>query len=359
MEKMIRRVIPQYKEEWFHSLKGYIEQYDFAHHYVIEELENKLKAYVGRSYALAVNSGTNGIFMCLYLLKRSFNLTSKAQLEVIIPNWGYPGVANVCKALGLKCVPVDLREETFCMNPQELKSKITPNTIAIVTTGNNGIIGSDIEEIRDTAEKKGIFFFEDCAPSLLQKFKGKNAGTFGNASMFSFSPTKPVICGEGAMLVTDNDGLYQDLKKFRHMTYSSDDKNFKCFADEANEGSLNCSLSPFLAAYVIPQLDIDNLNDIITKRERVYDLYKERLNIFGEEEATNRYGTIMYMSDKASQISKKFNLYKIEHRYKYYPLYDDSMPVSKKIFNNLIDLPSNYFLTEEQINAVCTIIKGV
>jgi len=349
---MIRRVIPQYKEEWFHSLKGYIEQYDFAHHYVIEELENKLKNYVGRKHALAVNSGTNGIFMCLHLI-------AYEGAEVIIPNWGYPGVANVCKAMKLNPIPVDLKESTFCMNPDEIRSKITKNTIAIVNTGNNGIIGSDIEEIRDIAKENNLMFIEDCAPSLLQKYKGMNAGTFGDVSMFSFSPTKPVICGEGAILTTDDDDLYEKLKIFRHMTYSSDDKNFKCFADEANEGSLNCSLSPFLAAYVIPQLDIDNLNDIIAKRERVYELYKKRLYIFGEDEVTNRYGTIMYMSDNASKISRKFNLYKIEHRYKYYPLYDNNMPVSKKIFNNLVDLPSNYFLTEEQINAICTIIKGV
>lgn len=349
---MIRRVIPVYKEEWFHSLKGYIEQYDFAHHYVLEELENKIKNYVGRKYALAINSGTNGIFMCLHQI-------AYEGAEVIFSNWGYPGIANVCKAMKIKPVPVDLKEDTLCMNPDEIKLKITSKTIAIVNTGNNGIIGSDIEIIRDIAKENNLMFIEDSAPSLLQKFNGMNAGTFGDVSMFSFSPTKPVICGEGAILVTDNDELYEKLKTFRHMTYSNDDKNFKCFAENDNEGSLNFSLSPFLAAYVIPQLDEDNLNDIIEKRERVYNLYKQRLNIFGQEGETNRYGTIMYLSDKAGAISKKLNLYKIEHRYKYYPLYNRDFSVSKMIFENIIDLPSNYFLTEEQINAICTITKGV
>lgn len=145
------------------------------------------------------------------------------------------------------------------------------------------------------------------------------------------------------------------------MTYSSDKKNFKCFAEDSNEGSLNFSLSPFLAAYIIPQLHVDNLNEVIEKRERVYNLYKQRLNIFGETGVTNRYGYVMYLSNKSNEISRKLNLYKIEHRYKHYPLYNNSIdfPVSKMVFENIIDLPSNYFLKEEQINAVCTIINGI
>jgi perosamine synthetase len=348
----MKRVKPLYKEEWFHSLKDYIEKYDFSHHHVIETVENKLKEYVGKKHALAVNSGTNGIFMCLYLI-------ANQDSEVIFPNWGYPGIANICKAMKIKPVPVDLKETTLCMNPDEIKSKITNKTIAIVNTGNNGIIGSDIEIIKNIAYENNIMFIEDCAPSLLQKFNGINAGNFGEVGVFSFSPTKPIICGEGAMLVTDNDELYERLKTFRHMTYTNDDKNFKCFSENDNEGSLNFSLSPFLAAYLIPQLDIENLNDVIEKRERVYNLYKQKLDIFGQEGETNRYGTIMYLSDKADVISKKFNLYKIEHRYRYYPLYNKDFPVSKMIFENIIDLPSNYSLTDEQIDGVCNIIKRV
>jgi dTDP-4-amino-4,6-dideoxygalactose transaminase len=67
----------------------------------------------------------------------------------------------------------------------------------------------------------------------------------------------------------------------------------------------------------------------------------------------------MYLSERAEKISYKLNLYGIEHRYKYYPLYENGFPISEKVFKNIIDLPSNYYLTDDQIKSICTIIKRV
>ena len=68
----------------------------------------------------------------------------------------------------------------------------------------------------------------------------------------------------------------------------------------------------------------------------------------------------MYLSSKAEKISKKLNDYGVEHRYKHYTLYsEDYFPISEKVRNEIIDLPSHDFLTENQINFICGIIRGV
>lgn len=349
---MIKRGKAFYKEEWITEMSEYIRNYNYSHVEITTTLEDMLKDHTGRKYALAVNSGCNAIFLCLFLFCEGG--------EIIFPNWGYPAVPNACKSLNIRMQPVDIKEETLSMNPEEIKKSINKNTKAIIHIGNSGTVGADIEEIRDIAKENNILFIEDAAPSLLQEFKGKIAGTFGDIGIYSFSPTKPVICGEGGVIVTDNEEIYNKLRVCRHMTSSSYGQNFKCYSDDnVYEGSLNFSLSPFLAAYVVPQLKEDNLKEISEHRERVYNSYKQHIDIFGEDGITNRYGNIMYLSNNAEKISEKFNSLGIDHRYKYYPLYKEGLSISQKVFEKIIDLPSSYELTDATIKFICRLINRI
>lgn len=349
---MIKRGNAFYKEEWIAEMAEYIRKYNYSHQEIITELENKIKEYTGRKFAVAVNSGSNAIYMCLFLFCKEGN--------VIVPNWGYPGVINACKSVGVEIKTIDIKEETLCMNPEFIKKTITKDTKAIINIGNSGIIGRDIAEIKNIAKSNGSLFIEDAAPSFIQEFDGKKAGTFGDLGIFSFSPTKPIICGEGGVIVTDSEEMDRKLRVFRHMTYSSCGSNFKCYIDDnTHEGSLNFSLSPFLAAYILPQLSKSNLNEIISLRERIHSQYKKYINVFNEEGVTNRYGNIMYLSDNAEEISNKFNSLGIDHRYKYYPLYKNGFSVSESIFERLIDLPSGCNLTGGEITFICKMIQRI
>ena len=331
---------PYYKNHWLENLETYIQEYDFWHDGVIEELEEKTRDVINRKYSLAVNSSSNAIFMCLYVWSKKYPNRN----EVIIPNWGYPAVFKACKVLGLEPIPVDIEKHTLGMIEQGIFDVISPRTLAVVHIENNGIIG-DPQTIRDILTDD-ILFIEDSAPSMLQD----KAGTFGDVAMFSFSPTKPLMAGEGSIILTDNKKLYEKLKILRHTS------NY-----ENRDASLNFMLSPFLAAYLLPQFK--HLDYLGAMRSLVHINYKKYLDIFEEPYiATNRHGAIMYLSQRADKVSKKLSQNGIEHRYKYYPCYDDSWddyPVSHLVREQIIDLPMHHEIKENQIKLICDIIKRV
>ena len=341
---MIRRVLPYLKKEWVDSFSNFLDTYDYFQEGIVNQVEEKIRNYTGRKHALCVNSASNAIFMCLYVI-------GKPEGEVIMSNYGYPSTFKACKMLNMIPIGIDIKENTLSMNPRELERVITPWTTAVAHIGNNGVIGSDIEKIKSMCEENGLIFLEDSAPSMLQEFNGNRAGCFGDLSIYSFSATKPITCGEGGVILTDDDELFKKLDTLRHTPKYSN-----------KEPSLNFCLSPFLAAYLLPQLDDDYIQEIIMLREKIHEIYKGfGLKIFEEEGITNRYGAVMYLSDKAERIHEKFDLFKIEHRYRHYTLYEEGieLPISKKVRENIIDLPSHYFLTEKEIKSICTLIKRV
>jgi len=334
---MIKRVKPFYKTDWLLNLGKYIKQYDFWHDGIIEEFEKKTLEVVYRKYALAVNSGSNAIFMALWCWKNM----NPGRYEVIIPNWGYPAAFKVCDVLGLVPVPVDMDKENLSMTLDEVYLNLKNETLAVIHIENNGVIGG-AKEIGKMINDPRILYIEDSAPSLLQE----NAGMFGDVAIFSSSPTKPLISGEGGVIVTDDLQLYMEMKQLRHLS-DYKDKN----------PSLNFMLSPFLAAYLINQFDY--LNDMATSRIVIHNCYKRHgLNIF--EESSNCHGAIMYMSPKAEKISEKLNQFGIEHRYKYYPLYSENkkmFPISHEIRKQIIDLPMHYDLDDDKIKFICEVVK--
>ena len=333
----IKRVIPYTKKEWVNSINDFLTTYDFVNSEELIKLEEKVCSYVNRKYAIAVSSGTSGIFMSLYMIQ-------KEKGEVILSNYGYPSVYNACRVLGLKPVPVDIKKETLSIDPVLVERAINKNTIAVVNIGNNAVVGRDIIELKNICKNNNLVFVEDACSSLLQKFNGSNAGSFGDVSIIGFSPGKPLFSGEGGIILTDDKNLHDKLTTFRYPTIENI--------------SLNFSLSPILAAYLLPQFD--TINEVIEIRERVHHLYKENgISVFEEEGVTNRYGSIMYLTKNASNVHETLDKYGIGNKYQFYPLIQDDLPICNEVRNSLIDLPFHHNINERQIKSISGIIRTV
>lgn len=337
---MIKRVKPYYRKEWTDQLHMYLEKWDFWKEGALLDLEKRISEFVDRKYGIACNSTTNSIFMCLYIWSKKYPELN----EVILPNWGYPAAYKACDVLGLKPIIVDIDRWTLGMTQTGVADVLSNKTLAVVHIENNGIIGDPLS-IKEILPEH-VLFIEDAAPSLLQE----ESGTYGDVSMFSFSPTKPFCAGEGSVIITDNKEIEEALRKFRYIGHYTDLTT-----------SLNFAMSALLATYIIPQFDI--LSEIIDMREWVHKEYKKHLDIFEEPYIeTNRHGAIMYLSEKAVDISRSLTNFGIEHRHKYYPNFIDDpidYPISIEVKNQIIDLPMHQDLTEKDINAICTIIKRV
>lgn len=166
----------------------------------VDKLEERARQFYSVNYALAVNSGTGALVTCLT------SLGIGPGSEVIIP--AFMWVATVGAVVQVGAIPALCEvDDTFSMSPADLERKITPRTKLIIPIHMAGA-PCDIGSIMKVADKHGIPVLEDCAQCNGGEFRGRKVGTFGKMGMFSLQLNKNMTCGEGGLIVTDDEKLY-------------------------------------------------------------------------------------------------------------------------------------------------------
>jgi len=171
---------------------------------IIEEYQRKLARILGAERAFAFWKGR----VALYALLRALEVG--AGDEVILP--GYTCVMNVnpIKYAGAKPVYVDIEPDTFNMNVNLLKEKITNKTKVIIAQHTYGY-PCEMDMIMKIAQSRGIPVIEDCCLALGSKYKGRMVGTFGRAGYFSSQWNKPYTTGLGGMVITSDRQLAERI----------------------------------------------------------------------------------------------------------------------------------------------------
>ena len=167
--------------------------------------EAAFAAYVGRTYAMALPSCTSAIHLSLLALGVG------AGDEVIIPEITWIASAEPILYIGAKPVFVDVLEDTWCLDPQKVEEAITPKTKAIIVVHIYGNL-CNMHEIMAIAKKHNLVVLEDAAEALGSEYYGKKAGSIADAGVFSFHGTKTMTTGEGGILVTNNEAIYEKAK---------------------------------------------------------------------------------------------------------------------------------------------------
>ncbi|MFX0139321.1 MAG: aminotransferase class I/II-fold pyridoxal phosphate-dependent enzyme [Candidatus Hodarchaeota archaeon] len=172
----------------------------------IEEFEKTIANYVGTKYALSFNSGTSA----LHTLLLAYNFSSED--EVIVPSFTFIATANAVLLTGAKPIFAESEEETFGLNAEDVEKKINPKTKAIISLHYGGFPSRDIEKLREIADKHNLILIDDAAESLGAHINNKKIGTFGHSTIFSFCQNKILATGEGGMLVTNDQIVYEKAK---------------------------------------------------------------------------------------------------------------------------------------------------
>ncbi|UCD92833.1 MAG: DegT/DnrJ/EryC1/StrS family aminotransferase [Methanobacteriota archaeon] len=166
-----------------------------------KELEEKFSGYVGRKFGISTSSGTAALHVALIA-----NGVGKDD-EVIIPPLTFFATASSVLFCGAKPVFVDIDPDTFNMEVGKIEEAITPNTKAIMPVHLYGQ-PVDMKPLMEIAGKHNLKVIEDACQSHGAEYEGKKVGSFGEASCFSFYPTKNMVVGEGGMVLVDD----QDMK---------------------------------------------------------------------------------------------------------------------------------------------------
>jgi len=174
----------------------------------IRGAEKEFAEFVGVKYCLMVNSGTSALHIAV----------AAAGIgpgdEVIVPSFTF--LASALGVLHHNAVPVfvDIDPVTFNIDPAKIEAKITPRTKAIIPVHLHGLC-ADMDPILAIAKKHNLLVIEDCAQAHGATYKGRNAGSMGDAALFSVQASKNLPCGEGGFFTTNSESLAQGADSVR------------------------------------------------------------------------------------------------------------------------------------------------
>jgi perosamine synthetase len=342
----------------------------------INQFEEEWAAYCGRSYGIAVANGT----VALQLAVASLEL--KPQDEVIIPSFTIISCALAVIYNGGVPVLVDSDPNTWCMNVDQVKEKITPRTRAIMPVH---IYGHpvDIDPLLDLAAQHGLKIVEDAAEAhgaeyLAQRNTSRAAwrrcGSFGDISCFSFYANKLITTGEGGMLVTDDIRLAEKARSLRNLTFQS---NRRFYHEQLG---FNFRLTNLQAALGLGQLG--RMDQIVAKKRWIAQEYTRRLKNLPlvqlpVEESWARniywmYGLVLSeeLPVSATELARRLSQRGVETRPFFLGMHQqpafhqqglfvaEEYPVAERLGRQGLYLPSGLALTEDELNQVCDAVEA-
>jgi len=247
-------------------LNGMLEEANLSDGRMAEAFEDAFARYTKRNYAISFNSPT----MATLLLIKALGLGQED--EVICAPYSWFQMANAVALAGASVVFSDIDYWSHCLSLKKATAKITDKTKAIMVNNANGQ-PADWDGFRALAKEKGLFLIEDSSEALGSTYRGQHVGSFGDAALFAFSQPGPLVCGEGAMIVTDDKDLYI---KLRHMRRREEGDDFSVVI--TNTLPFNCGMHNLTAALGLVQLK--RLDEILARRKETEALYAEAIQFF-------------------------------------------------------------------------------
>jgi len=269
-EKEINEVIDSLKSDWITTGPK------------MKLFEDNFKRYIGSKYAVAVNSGTAALHISTSSIK------IKPGDEVITTPFTFVASANCIVYRGGTPVLADIKKDTYNIDPNEIRKKITSKTKAIIPVHFAGQ-PCDMDEILEIAEDNELKIIEDAAHAVDAEYKDKKIGNISNLTAFSFHPVKNMTTAEGGMVTTNDDELYEKLLMYRTHGISKD--ALKRFGKEGGfYYDMQClgfryNLSEPHSALGIHQLN--KLDSFQYKRREIVKIYNRELK-------DNEYITLPY-----------------------------------------------------------------
>jgi dTDP-4-amino-4,6-dideoxygalactose transaminase len=226
---IVRPVLPQLPE-MASDMEAILQSGMVTKGRYLRAFEDAVREHLGVRHAVAVSSCTSG----LMLTYRGLGLTG----DVVVPSFTFMATVAALVWSGLRPVYADVDPETTNLDPAAAEAAITPNTSAIVAVHNFGNPAA-ADELAAIARKHGLKLIFDAAHGFGARYQGRPIGEQGDANIFSLSPTKLLIAGEGGIVATNDDELAERIRLGRE--YGNDGHYDTVFA------GLNARMSEFNA----------------------------------------------------------------------------------------------------------------
>ena len=323
----------------------------------VENFEKKFADYCGVKHCVGCGNGLDGLQLAL----RAMGVDKDD--EVIIPSHTFIATALAVSNIGAKPVFVEVKSDDYTLDPEKIEDKITEKTKAIIAVHLYGQC-ADMDEINKVAKKHGLYVLEDAAQAHGALYKGKKAGSLGDAAEFSFYPGKNLgAMGDAGCVVTNNDDIASKVKELGNYgskaKYCHDKKGVNSRLDEIQAAVLSVKLNN-LDKWNSFRNDVASkyLNGINNSKVKLPNIaeYNDHVWHLFVVEVDDRKDFMDYL--KSNGISCLIHYPTAIHKQKAYSEYADlKLPIAERTADCVVSLPMYYGLSSDEINYVIDIIN--
>lgn len=342
---------------WISSIGTYVKRF-----------EDAVAAFTGAKYAVSICNGTAALHTGVLALGIGEGD------EVIVPTLTYIASVNAVAYAGAKPVFCDSSRSDWNIDAEKIKKKITKKTKAILPVHLYGF-PCNMESINNIAAEYGLKVIEDCAEGFGAKLGERHAGTFGDIGMFSFFGNKTITTGEGGMLITSDEALYDKIRMIKGQGQSFTKRYWHEIL------GYNYRMTNIQAAIGLAQTE--RIDYILRRKHEISKIYRELLKdadgvVFQEsgEDVSGSTGStssdwlvsvLLPEGTDRDAVMKNMAEYGIDTRPVFYcadkmPMYfsdsgGEKFPVAEEISLRGISLPSYPALKDEEIKAAADSLK--
>ena len=340
----------------------------------LREFEEAMADYIGVKHAVAVSSCTIGLLLTYQALRLGSGQALELKGEAIVPSFTFMATVHPLVWNGVEPVFVDIDPMTWNIDPQQIEEAITPRTSAIVAVHNFGN-PADVEALEDIARRHGVRLVFDAAHGYGSLYKGRPVGGFGDAEVFSSSPTKLLVTGEGGMVTTNDDEIARRIRVGREYGNPGD------YGSEF--AGVNARMQEFSAILGLKSLEM--LEENAQERNKVAEAFRSRLDklpglSFQKVEEGNRssykdFSMAVEESDfglSRDELAQALRAENIDtRRYHDPPVHthqayqspisnlQSKLPVTESLAPRSISLPIYSHMDDETVEGICHAIERI
>ena len=329
----------------------------------MDRLEHDFALYQGVDHAVTASNGTTALHMAFLALN------VQPGDEVIVPGFAFLTAANLALQMGAKPVFAEVDPETWCMTAQEVQKCLSPRTKVIVPVHTYGNVCA-VDEILDVVANHSIVVVVDAAEAFSSRYKNQLTGTTGVVGTFSFQATKTITTGEGGMVITNDQALYDRMCLFRshgmlrtRYWHELPGHNFRLTNMQA---ALGCA-------------QLEKIDRIIWERRRLHRIYQDCLSkvpgvtmqffsadvdpviwaiaVKLDRQAYPQGRDVVMQQLKESGIETRNGFYAaslMDHLYSC-----PKLPICEDLSQQIISLPTYPALGDNDIDLICAKLKAL
>ncbi len=362
---MIPISYPSIGEDELNAIKKVFENGWLGMGALVKDFENGVSEYLGARNVIAVNNGTSALHIALV------SAGIKKGDEVIVPSFTYAASVQAIVNAGATPVFCDVEMKALNMCIKDALKKITKKTKAIMPVHYGGQ-PCDMDGLSVICKDHNIRLIEDAAHAFGTAYKGRKIGSFGDIACFSFDSIKIITCGDGGAVATNDDNLAQEVIKRRSL--GIDRETFARYNDQrsrqpswsygvVNEG-FRYQMNNINAAIGLAQLK--KINGFIQRRQEIVKMYDSafkdtrQIGLLSHDYASSAFLFYVMRVPKRDELIAYLKAkgitagvhYIPNHMQPFFKKYSLPLPVTEKIFKEIITLPLYADITDEEARFV-------